>query len=230
MKMYQISFSPTGGTKKAADILTGALNGETEVIDLTNAHGDFGSVALTKEDIAVIAVPSYGGRVPGTATERLAKVHGNGARAVLVCVYGNRAYEDTLVEMLDTAKQAGFNVIAAVAAIAEHSIARQFAAAARMPKTVRYSLDLQPRFRQRLPLGIPANLLFPATVPIKSQAASEWFPKLPENVSGVVSARRNVRLGRLMRRTPKRWTAMSVFPVCGAFRSARILHGRSIRS
>ena len=128
MKVYQISFSPTGGTKKAADILTGALNGETEVIDLTNAHGDFGSVALTKEDIAVIAVPSYGGRVPGTATERLAKVHGNGARAVLVCVYGNRAYEDTLVEMLDTARQAGFNVIAAVAAIAEHSIARQFAA------------------------------------------------------------------------------------------------------
>ena len=73
MKVYQINFSPTGGTKKAADILTGALNGETEVIDLTNAHGDFGSVALTKEDIAVIAVPSYGGRVPGLQLSALQK-------------------------------------------------------------------------------------------------------------------------------------------------------------
>ena len=52
----------------------------------------------------------------------------NGAKAILVCVYGNRAYEDTLVELQDTAKQAGFRVIAGVAAVAEHSIVRQFAA------------------------------------------------------------------------------------------------------
>lgn len=75
----------------------------------------------------MIAVPSYGGRVPQAATERLSAIRGNGAKAVLLCVYGNRAYEDTLVELEDTAKQAGFRVIAAIAAIAEHSIARQFA-------------------------------------------------------------------------------------------------------
>ena len=55
-------------------------------------------------------------------------MRGNGAQAVLVCVYGNRAYEDTLVELEDAAKDAGFRVIAAVSAIAEHSIVRQFAA------------------------------------------------------------------------------------------------------
>ena len=82
----------------------------------------------SKEDLAVIAVPSYAGRVPAVAVQRLAAVKGNGARAVLVCVYGNRAYEDTLVELADTAKEAGFRVMAAVSAIAEHSIARQFAA------------------------------------------------------------------------------------------------------
>ena len=60
--------------------------------------------------------------------ETLAAVCGCGARAVLMCVYGNRAYEDTLVELADTAEKAGFHVIAAVAAIAEHSVVRRFAA------------------------------------------------------------------------------------------------------
>lgn len=53
---------------------------------------------------------------------------GNQARAVLVCVYGNRAYEDTLIELKDVADKAGFVPAAAVAAIAEHSIMHKFAA------------------------------------------------------------------------------------------------------
>lgn len=128
MKLYNIVFSPTGGTKKVASCLVGALEGEATTVELTDSKQNFDAVSLAKEDVAVISVPSYGGRVPAAAAERLGRVHGNGARAVLVCVYGNRAYEDTLVELADAAKQAGFRVIAAVAAIAEHSIARQFAA------------------------------------------------------------------------------------------------------
>ena len=67
-------------------------------------------------------------RPPALAAQRIARIHGGGARCVLVCVYGNRAYEDTLVEMEDLAKQSGFQVIAAVAAVAEHSIMHQYAA------------------------------------------------------------------------------------------------------
>ncbi len=128
MKYTTIIFSPTGGTEKVAKALTATWGESAATVDLTKMDKDFAQVALTSEDVAVIAVPSYGGRMPGLAAERLAALHGNGARAVLVCVYGNRAYEDTLVEMEDLAKQAGFTVIAAVAAIAEHSILRQFAA------------------------------------------------------------------------------------------------------
>lgn len=128
MKIYEIYFSPTGGTKKVADILAGGLQGDIVPIDLTDYKAQFQNVALTKEDVAIIAVPSYGGRVPGIAAERILSIRGNEAKAILVCVYGNRAYEDTMVELQDTAHQAGFLTIAAVAAISEHSIARQFAA------------------------------------------------------------------------------------------------------
>ena len=115
MKLYEIVFSPTGGTKKAADILgerLAALGGlsdmERETVDLTDWDADFSAVSLSPEDIALLAVPSYGGLVPKPALERLEKIRGNGARAVLVCVYGNRAFEDTLTELFDAAKVRDF--------------------------------------------------------------------------------------------------------------------------
>lgn len=127
MNVYEIVFSPTGGTMKAADMVAQTLADAVTLVDLSDSKKDFRSVALNKDDVAVIAVPSYGGRVPATAVARLAKLRGNGARAVVMAVYGNRAYEDTLLELQDTAAKAGFAVIAAIAAVAEHSIAHQFA-------------------------------------------------------------------------------------------------------
>lgn len=127
MNVYEIVFSPTGGTMKAADMVAQTLADAVTLVDLSDSKKDFRSVALNKDDVAVIAVPSYGGRVPATAVARLAKLRGNGARAVVMAVYGNRAYEDTLLELQDTAAEAGFAVIAAIAAVAEHSIAHQFA-------------------------------------------------------------------------------------------------------
>lgn len=65
--------------------------------------------------------------IPASAIERLKKISGNGAKAVLNCVYGNRAWEDTLTELQDTLESQGFRCVAAFATVAEHSILRQFA-------------------------------------------------------------------------------------------------------
>lgn len=127
MKMYVFTFSPTGGTKKVTDILADVWTGEKVMIDLTDPHLDAGSCNIEKGDLCLVAVPSYGGRVPAAAIQRLKKFQGNGADAVLICVYGNRAYEDTLLELEDTLLGQGFFSCAAVAAVAEHSIMRQFA-------------------------------------------------------------------------------------------------------
>ncbi len=124
MAYYNIHFSPTGGTRKVADILCGALEGDFNEIDLCC---DIEQTSLGKEDICLVSVPSYGGRVPETAIERLKKISGNGAKAILNCVYGNRAWEDTLTELQDTLEMLGFSCVAALATVAEHSIFRQFA-------------------------------------------------------------------------------------------------------
>ena len=59
---------------------------------------------------------------------RIKKIAGNGAKAILNCVYGNREWDDTLTELQDTLESCRFVCVAAVAAVAEHSIFRQFAA------------------------------------------------------------------------------------------------------
>ena len=124
MSNYNIYFSPTGGTKKVADILANSLFNEYVNVDLCR---NIGQASLNEQDVCIVSVPSYGGRVPEIAIERLRKLNGNGAKAVLVCVYGNRELEDTLTELQDTLEERGFVCVAAVAAVAEHSIFRQFA-------------------------------------------------------------------------------------------------------
>ena len=177
MKLYNIVFSPTGGTKKVADCLTGALDGDITTVDLTDSKQDFHAVLPSKEDVAVISVPSYGGRVPAVATERLGMVHGNSARAVLVCVYGNRAYEDTLIELEDTAKKAGFQVVAAVAAIAEHSIARQFAAGRPDAQDEAQLSDFAKQIQHKLYAADASEPAIPGSRPYKKAGGIGMVPK-----------------------------------------------------
>ena len=82
MNYYEITFSPTGGTKKVADFLANGLFKEAESIDLSDVNEDFSKFSLTEEDMTIIAVPSYSGRVPSTAAERIEKIKGNGAKTI----------------------------------------------------------------------------------------------------------------------------------------------------
>ena len=158
-----------------AAILAKALASETVSVDLTARDVDFGSVTLGKDDVAMIAVPSYSGRVPAVAAARLAEMHGNGARAILVCVYGNRAYEDTLVELRDTASRAGFTVIAAVAAVAE--IARQYAAGRPDADDEAVLRNFAERIRSKIDNGDTGEPEIPGNRPYRKAAGAGIVPK-----------------------------------------------------
>ena len=127
MKIFEIIFSPTGGTKKVADIICHALDENIEnieIVDLMKTDDDFSSVHITEDDLCVIAVPAYGGRVPTPAVSHIDTLRGNGAKAILVAVFGNRVIDETLLELQDVTTAAGFKPIAAIEAVAEHSLAR----------------------------------------------------------------------------------------------------------
>jgi len=176
MKIYEICFSPTGGTKKVADALAGRIAEETRYVDLTDPKMEFGGISLTPADTAIVAVPSYGGRVPETAVNRLAAIQGGGAKAILVCVYGNRAYEDTLAELQDTVKQAGFRVVAAVAAIAEHSIARQFAQGRPDADDLSQLSAFADQIREKLSAEDPSEPEIPGNRPYRKRGGGGMVP------------------------------------------------------
>lgn len=125
MTITRIVFSPTGGTERVADILANALGDKVVTVDLCDGHTDFSKAEMG--DLAVIAMPCFCGRVPPLAARRLAGLQGEGTSAVVVAVYGNRAYDDLLVETADIAESVGFHVIAGVEAVAEHSIVHDYA-------------------------------------------------------------------------------------------------------
>ncbi len=121
MKVYELLFSPTGGTKKILDILADQWQQKVE-IDISLPRRDYGIYRFERGDVCLIGVPSFGGRVPSVAIKNLRKMKADGAAAVLVVSYGNRAYEDTILELRKTAEACGFCVVGAVAAVAEHSV------------------------------------------------------------------------------------------------------------
>lgn len=177
MKCTQIVFSPTGGTKRVADIVSEGLANDVEVIDLADSKASFSKISFETEDIAVIAVPSFGGRVPSAAVHRLQETRGNGAKAVIVCVYGNRAYEDTLVELQDAAQQAGFCVVAAIAAIAEHSIMHQYAAGRPDAEDRKQLAGYSSQILAKLKSGTVTKLSVPGNRPYRKAGGAGLVPK-----------------------------------------------------
>ena len=127
MSVYFLYFSPTGGTKKVMDILNGVLKAG-QAIDLSIPDADYGQFKFTKDDVCLIGVPSFGGRVPDVVLEHMKTIQAEQTPAVIVSVFGNRDYDDTLLELKEAAKNCGFTVFAAVAAVAEHSIMREYGA------------------------------------------------------------------------------------------------------
>ncbi len=128
MRYTQLVFSPTGGVRKAAGLLSAAISDRFETIDLSLTLNGQKSARFSEEDVCLIAVPCFGGRVPEIALTRLAQTSGGGARTILLCAYGNRADEDTLPELRDAARKAGYFPVAAVRAVAQHSIIPEIAA------------------------------------------------------------------------------------------------------
>ena len=125
----QITFSPTGGTRKVADAISIGICENIDKYELCNPVSKLTDISLGEDDVAVIAAPVYGGRIPALTIERLkSMVKANGAKCAVVAVYGNRAYDDALLELYKTCTEMGFNVIAAVGAVAEHSIIRKYGA------------------------------------------------------------------------------------------------------
>lgn len=123
-RIVTVYFSPTHTSRRIArEVARGTGLGLLTEIDLTCDPG-CDPIALPQDALILLAAPVYGGRVAPTALERLARLRGQGQAAVALVVYGNRDYEDALLELSDRAKDWGLIPVAAGAFIGEHSYSR----------------------------------------------------------------------------------------------------------
>ena len=117
-----IFFSPTGTTKILAEhIARGIGAGKIEMVDCTKRSDRKKCGPFSKDDLVILAVPVYYGRIPEEILPYFAALKGHKTPTISVVVYGNREYDDALKELYDTAVAGGFLPVAAGAFIAQHS-------------------------------------------------------------------------------------------------------------
>lgn len=85
------------------------------------------TILLRSDELLVVGVPVYSGRVPEMAIERLNRIKGSDTPAIIVCVYGNRDFDDALIELKDIVRTNGFIPLSGAAVIAQHSMLPQIA-------------------------------------------------------------------------------------------------------
>ncbi|AUM99501.1 ferredoxin [Clostridium botulinum] len=132
-KINTMYFSGTDTTKKVVCVIAKTLSENFQIkekinnVDFTLPKVREKVVSFSKEDIVIVGVPVYAGRVPNVLLKYLKTISGNGALAIAIVLYGNRNYDDALIELKDILELDGFKVVAGAAFIGEHSFSNSLA-------------------------------------------------------------------------------------------------------
>ncbi len=120
-KVHLVYFSATGTTKTILGSISRGIGIKAATkYDIT--QGQSGEVDFSEEDLVIFGVPVYAGRIPASAIDSLNKFKGSKTPAIGVVVYGNREFDDALLELKTIIKSNNFNLISLGAFVAEHSI------------------------------------------------------------------------------------------------------------
>ena len=125
-------FSPTGTTQKTVTKIAATLSRELELPlatdDFTLPERRTQALRFSSHDLVVFGTPVYAGRVPNVLIKYIKTLSGRGALGIPVVLYGNRNYDDALIELRDAMEEGGIHTVAAAAFIGEHSFSTVLAA------------------------------------------------------------------------------------------------------
>lgn len=128
MTYHAVYFSPTGSTEKIVNNIMEELSESAHKIDITMPSSKLNALQFNEDDFVLVGIPVYSGRVPRLAKTTIERMKGKGTAVALVASYGNRHFDDSLLELKTMLEANGFLVIAAAAFVTEHSVVRKFGA------------------------------------------------------------------------------------------------------
>ena len=124
-KIWATYFSATGTAEKVvgslADEISANLGLDKDSFDFTLPAARKQERHFSEKDLVILGIPVIAGRVPNVLLKYLATIAGHNALGIPVCVYGNRNFDDALIELRDIMEKGGFRIAAAAAFIGEHS-------------------------------------------------------------------------------------------------------------
>lgn len=131
-KVNAMYFSPTSTSKKIVEEIRDRLLEKKDIvkgltIDFTLAKERELEVVFKEDDLLIIGLPVYAGRVPNVLVNYLNTIKGLNTKAIPIVLYGNRDYDDALIELNDILIKNGFIVIGAASFIGEHSFSKTLA-------------------------------------------------------------------------------------------------------
>lgn len=121
-KINLVYFSPTGSTKKILKNIVKNIDIEIVEINLTNFEARWGKYEFGEDELVIFGMPVYGGRLPAISNEFFRGLSGSNTPAACVVSYGNRDYDDALIELKDLSTKSGFLSIAGAAFVSKHAI------------------------------------------------------------------------------------------------------------
>lgn len=126
-KLNLLYFSATDTTAKVVKEIAKGINENVTEYNITLPENRTKEINFTENDIVIMGVPVYAGRVPEFLVNYFDKIKGDKTLAVFIVVYGNREYDDALLELKDIFEGKGFVGIAGAAFIGEHSYTEKLA-------------------------------------------------------------------------------------------------------
>lgn len=124
--VWAVYFSATGTTEVAVKTVAAAAAEELgcpwQAVSFTLPDERQEKLQFCTGDLVILGTPVYAGRVPNVLLPFLTqKVIGNGALAVPVVLYGNRNYDDALMELSNILQENHFACVAGAAFVGEHA-------------------------------------------------------------------------------------------------------------
>ena len=172
-----VYFSPTKTTQKVLESIANGIGIEkVKHFDLTCPQNIEQTIAPFSDEIVIIGAPVHAGRLPEAAVQRFKQLRANNTLAIIVVVYGNRDFDDALLELKNLVIESGFTPIAGGAFVGEHSFSTEETPIAKgrpdsldIQNTMEFALKIKDKIKSLSTSQVQIDLEIPGKFPYKDK-------------------------------------------------------------